>query len=56
MGNLRHSLDIISAYRMIKGHRINDHELCQVIFIRIVVAMPAYNIKRGVVLQKTRHS
>jgi len=36
---------------MIIGYRIDNHELGQIIFVRSVVAMPSYHVKRGMFLK-----
>lgn len=41
---------VIPSHRMIKSHSIDNHELCKIILVRIIVTMPTHNIKRGVVL------
>ena len=38
------------TYSMVECHSIDNHEVGQVILVRVVVAMPTDNIKRGVSL------
>jgi len=40
---------------MVKGNSVDDHELAEVILIGVVVPVPGYHIKWGVVLQKETH-
>lgn len=35
---------------MIESHRVDDHELAQVVFVRHVVAVPSHDVERGMVL------
>ena len=43
------------THTMIKGHWIDDHEVLQIVFVRVIVAMPTNYIKGGVVLYKNTH-
>ena len=43
---------VCDAHRMVKGNSVDDHELAEVILIGVVVPVPGYHIKWGVVLQK----
>ena len=39
---------------MIKAHRVDDHESTEIVFVGVVVAMPAHHIEWRVTLQGER--
>lgn len=48
---------MVQTYCMVKGHRVNDHEVLQVVLVGGVVPMPRHDIEWGdILIKKTKQN
>lgn len=40
----------VQTYRVVEGHRIDDHEVLQVVLVGGIVPVPGHDIERGDIL------
>ena len=45
------TLCMLHTHRVIECHGVDDHELAEVVLVRIVVTVPCHHIKRRMILQ-----